>query len=132
MTLSLGVLLPGCGGKSIPENVPESAGLPYAKDALVDLSELLKRLGEGNQQPPADAAAFANYDVEHPAIATLISNGMVVYNYGATINGSDAGSKWVAMQSGAKESGGWVLLSNGTVKDLKASEIVSLSPASPK
>lgn len=119
----------GCGSKDVPTNVSETAGMPEAKDALLDLAELLKRLAAGNMKPPSDAAGFANYDVEHPAIATLISNGLVVYSFGATIDGTKAGDQWVAMQSNAKEKGGWVLLNNGEIRDMQAGEVTGLKPA---
>jgi hypothetical protein len=123
------VSLTGCGSKEIPTTVSETAGMPEAKDALLDLAELLKRLAAGNMKPPTDAAGFVNYDVEHPAIATLISNGLVVYNFGATIDGTKAGDQWVAMQSNAKEKGGWVLLNNGEIRDMQSAEVAALKPA---
>lgn len=122
--------MPGCES-NVTKDASPTAGLPIAKDALMDLSELLKRLSEGGQAMPADAGAFAGFDVEHPAIATLISNGMVVYNYGTKINASDASGKWVAMQAEAKEKGGWVLLANGDLKDMQAADVAALQPATP-
>jgi len=133
MVLLLGVAawaIPGCESKITKDTSP-TAGLPIAKDALMDLSELLKRLSEGGQAMPADASAFAGFDVEHPAIATLISNGMVVYNYGTKLNASDASGKWVAMQSEAQQKGGWVLLANGDLKDMPAADVAALQPATP-
>ncbi|MBM3966228.1 MAG: hypothetical protein FJ308_14370 [Planctomycetes bacterium] len=123
----------GCGSKTIdPSKVSETAGLPDAKNALLDLAQLLTGLAAGNLPPPKEDADFVNYDVEHPAIATLIANKSVVYNYGTTTQSSNAGTSWIAMQSNAKESGGWVLLDNGEVKDLPAAEVSTLSPAKPK
>ena len=124
--------LVGCmGGKTIPTNVSDTAGIPECKDALLDLKELLKRLAEGKIKPPASAEQFATYDVEHPAIATLIANRMVLYSFGSTIDGTSSGNKWVAMQTTARESGGWVLLSNGDIKEMPASDVAKLQPAIP-
>lgn len=122
--------LSGCGGsKQIPSDVPETAGLPGARDALLDLAELLKRLSAGSMNPPMTDADFASYDVEHPAVATLIANRTIVYCYGALIDTNSSGSKWIAMQSNAKEGGGWVLLDNGEVRDMQAADISKLKPA---
>jgi hypothetical protein len=55
-------------------------------------------------------------------------NGTIVYLFGATIDESLTPPKLVAMQSGADKSGGWVLLSNGEVKDLPAAEVAALPP----
>lgn len=128
ISLALGNLS-GCGGsKEIPSDVPETAGLPGARDALQDLAELLKRLSAGGINPPSNDAEFADYDVEHPAAATLIANRAIVYCYGAIIDTNGNGSKWIAMQSNAKESGGWVLLDNGELRDMPAADIAKLKP----
>ena len=122
----------GCGSKNIdPTKVSETAGLPDAKNALLDLAQLLNGLAAGNIPPPKEDADFVNYDVEHPAIATLIANKTVLYNYGTTTASSASGTSWIAMQSNAKETGGWVLLDNGEVKDMQASDVSALSPAKP-
>lgn len=123
----------GCGSKTIdPSKVAETAGLPDAKNALLDLAQLLNGLAAGNLPPPKEDADFMNHDVEHPAIATLIVNKTVVYNYGTTTASGNSGTSWVAMQSNAKETGGWVLLDNGEVKNMQASDVSALSPAKPK
>ncbi len=120
----------GCGGaKEGPAEVSETAGMPEAKDALQDLAEMLKRFAAGNEPPPATDEDFAKYDAEHPAIATLIANRTVVYNYGAVVSEANSGSKWVGMQANAKEGGGWVLLDNGQVRNMSADEIKALQPA---
>lgn len=125
-----GLVVPGCESK-VTKDTSSTAGLPIAKDALMDLSELLKQLSDSGQAMPADAGAFAGFDVEHPAIATLISNGMVVYNFGTKINAADTSGKWIAMQAEAKEKGGWVLLANGDLKDMQAADVAALQPATP-
>jgi hypothetical protein len=127
------ILSAGCGSKlTDPSKASETAGLPDAKNALLDLAQLLNGLAAGNLPPPKEDADFVNYDVEHPAIATLIANKTIVYNYGTTTASSNSGTSWIAMQSNAKEVGGWVLLDNGEVKDLPAAEVSALSPAKPK
>lgn len=118
----------GCGSKGPVTDVPPNAGMPGAKEALEDLGELLHKLNTSGQPLPTEASAFQAFDVEHPAAGTMISNGMIVYLIGAVVDKADTtGNKLVAYQSDAEANGGWVLLSNGEVKSLSASDIKGLT-----
>jgi len=113
----------GCSGSSEPVS---TTGMPEALDGLKDLAELLKILESEGRSFPKKKSEFVQHDVMHPAAGTLIPNGTVVYFLGGKIDSNDANPKIVAMQAGADKGGGWVLLSNGELKDLPADQVAAL------
>lgn len=117
----------GCSGSGASSKTSTS-GSPEAKDGLMDLQNLLVEIKAAGGKLPTKAADLTQHDVAHPAAGALVVNGTIVYLFGATIDESITPPKLVAMQSGADKSGGWVLLSNGEVKDLPAAEVAALPP----
>ncbi len=125
--LSVSLGLAGCSGSG-SSGSSSTKGTPEARDGLMDLQNLLVEIKSSGGKLPTKAAEFAQHDVAHPAAGSLVVNGTIVYLFGATIDESLTPPKLVAMQSDADKSGGWVLLSNGEVKDLPAAEVAALPP----
>ena len=115
----MAVTLGGCGGGDGPRP-GEGTGAPTGKDALEDLARLLKDFDEKKQKPPASLAAIAPVEPVYTAAHLGLVRGDIVYVWGA---GLAAGSdKVVANEKKAGTEGGWVLLQNGSVKQMTAEE----------
>lgn len=109
------LLAAGCGS---PEPV-KGTGTPSGKDALTDLGVLLKEFGEGKKRPPAKAADIEPVEPLHQAAYVGLVRGDVVYVWGTPLTG---GTDVVAYEKQAESAGGWVLLQDGTVKEMTADE----------
>ena len=116
-------MLAGCGNK--PNTA--SALTIERKAALEELGELLKSLAHENRKPPAGLAELDPLEPMIPVAGPAIRNGSVVYFWGVAYA---AGSKHVAAheKSLATESG-FVLLQDGTVKEMTAAEFQAASKA---
>ena len=62
-----------------------------------------------------------------PSAGVAIRNGMIVYVWGASYQAG--GTSILAYEKSASESGGFVLLQDGTVKKLTAAEFATTSKA---
>jgi hypothetical protein len=111
--------LGGCG----PEQRPSSTagGTPPAKDMLMDLADLLRSVATDKRLPPARPADVAAFDGPYPAASAGLVNGEIVYVWGAGLGG-DA-TKVLAWEKKADKEGGWVLMQDGTVKQMTADEL---------
>lgn len=107
-------LIAGCSDtrKPGPDNGP--------RDALDDLGQMLKSLGEERQKPPAKLADLEAVEPMIPLASPLIRSGDLIYIWGAEY--SPGGKKLVAYEKKAETAGGWVLLQDGTVKEVSADE----------
>jgi hypothetical protein len=113
----------GCGGtagKSV-----EVAG-PAGKDALADLKTLLEDVRQTNKRPPASRGELMAHEATNPAAVNGILRGLIVYSYGQGLTGGPA---VVAYDSAADKSGGWVLLQDGTVKEMSAADFATAPKA---
>ncbi len=109
----------GCGGGA-PMNSSGGATNPPAKDALADLGNMLESVAAAKQRPPGKQADLGQYDATNPAAAAALARKEIIYLWG---NGLQPGSTTViAYQAAAEQSGGWVLLQDGTVKQMTADE----------
>jgi hypothetical protein len=112
-------LAAGCGGSQQPQQVNPN------KAALEDLGGMLKQLAEQNMKPPARLEELMEPLV--PTAGGMLRNGNIVYFWGI---GYDAGStKIAAHEKNAASEGGFVLLQNGTVKEMTAAEFASAPKA---
>lgn len=111
------VLSAGCGGGT--EQAAETGGSPTGKQALDDLAELLKGVAEQKQRPPARPADLQQYEVVHLAATLGISQQDIVYAWGDGLTG---GQSVIAYEKDAPTAGGWVLLQDGTVRQMTADE----------
>lgn len=105
----------GCGS---PEP-SKGSGTPSGKEGLADLGELLKEFGEQKKRPPAKTADIEPVEPLHQAAYVGLVRGDIVYVWGAPLSG---GSDVIAYEKQAESAGGWVLLQDGTVKEMTADE----------
>lgn len=118
------LLVAGCFSTTKVDPLASTSGTPAARDGLLDLCDLLKEVKGG--KVPMTNNDLAQHDAMHPAAFALTTNGTIVYLFGASVNPAEKELKLVGMQKDADKTGGWVLLSNGEVKDLPASEVAAL------
>ena len=97
------------------------------KDALVDLGQMLKQLADEKKKPPARLAELEPVEPMIPNAGAAIRTGSIVYLWGASyISG---GTKIVAYEKKAPESGGMVLLEDASVKEMTADAFKSAPKA---
>lgn len=110
----------GCGDGSTN---PQGARGPSHKEALLDLAELLKGLSKERGKPPATLAQLERYEPPHPGAVHGVRHKEVEYLWGAGIaTGGAASTTVVAYETKAPAEGGWVLLQDGSVKEMSADE----------
>ncbi len=110
------VALAGCGKSS--STAPGDQG-PTAKQALDDLGLMLKTIADEKKRPPAKPADLEPYEAVHLSATLGIHQKRIVYVWGA---GRSDGTAVVAYDANAESAGGYVLLQNGTVKEMTAEE----------
>lgn len=120
LALSVGVFA-GCG-----DNKKAATAGANAKDPLNELGELLKTLAEENRKPPSKMAELESVEPNIPLAGPKIRDGEIVYVWGTEYSAS--GAKIAAYEKKAPSEGGWVLLQNGTVKEMTASEFSAAKP----
>jgi hypothetical protein len=123
-------LLPGCGsgtptpatGADRKENVEN-----MSFDQLKQMLELWK--GDGGGKPPAKVADLAKYEKIHPLAVRKLKTGEIVFFYGAPVQDS-ASNTVLAYEKQAPESGGYVLMGDGTtIKKMTADDFKSANKA---
>jgi hypothetical protein len=114
----------GCGGG------PQSSGPSSAKDKLEEVAQMLKTVAADKQGPPAKPADLAAVDPYLPTSASDLRSGELVYLWGATL--SPGGTAVVAYEKKAPTDGGWVLLQDGTVKQMTAQDFQAAPKAGKK
>jgi hypothetical protein len=126
---SIGLLvgLVGCGADTPPTN-PADQG-PTAKGALEDLANLLKATAEEKKRPPAKTTDLEPYEGAFLSATLGIHQKRIVYIWGASLSG---GSSVVAYDANAESAGGYVLLQDGTVKEMTAAEFKAAPKAGKK
>jgi hypothetical protein len=126
--LVLGILvlsfLAGCGGSSSTN--PENQG-PTAKQALEDVAAMLKAAEEERKRPPAKAADLQPYEGPFLSATLGIQQNRITYVWGAGLK--PGGTAVVAYEPKAETEGGWVLLQDGTVKEVSAAEFKAAGKA---
>ena len=111
--LVLGLAAIGCGGGKPPAVVAS----PKAK--LEEFAQMLRTMAGDKQAPPAKVADLESAEPLLPQSAEAFRSGELVYVWGTTLTG---GGAVVAYEKKAETEGGWVLLQDGTVKQMKADE----------
>jgi hypothetical protein len=106
----------GCGEKS----GPTGRGLT-TKDMLIDLKLLLDELAANNRPIPTKLAGMEVYEPLRPSVYVGLLNKEIEYQWGAQINSSGSGSI-LAYEKKAPQDGGWVLMQDGNLKEMTASE----------
>jgi len=97
------------------------------KTALAELGLLLKGLPADGQKPPTKQAELDPMDPMIPLAGPAIRSGEIVYYWGAGY--AAGGSQVVAYEKKVPTEGGFVLLQDGSVKEMSASEFQSAPKA---
>ena len=92
----------------------------YEKDALGELSTLLKSLANEGKKPPSKLAEFDAVEPLMPVGGPAIRNGVIIYIWGTTLH--ESSTAIIAHEKVASTEGGYVLLQNGEVKKMTADE----------
>lgn len=105
---------------------------PVSNDALADLKTMLEAVKAGQQKAPKSAAEMAAVEPMYPAAGAFIQNGSIEYVWGTTLgSGPDATKRMVGFETKAAKEGGFVLLQDGTLKEVSAAEFGGLEKAKP-
>jgi len=97
-----------------------------AKDPLNEFGEMLKSLAEEKRKPPSKMSELESVEANIPLAGPKIRDGQIVYVWGTEY--SAGGTKIAAYEKKAPSEGGWVLLQNGTVKQMTADEFNAAKP----
>lgn len=108
-------------GCSSSENPGVGTGGPTGKQALEDLAQLLKDFDQQKKKPPAAVAAVAPVEPLYQAAYLGVVRGDIVYTWGAPID-TKVTTTVIAYEKQTPAEGGYVLLQDGTVKQMTADE----------
>jgi hypothetical protein len=117
------LLLAGCGSSlsTAPPSEEETT-----RGALVGLGTLLRASAEEKKRPPANLNELEPYSGGFVFATSAIQQKKIVYVWGAGMGG---GTAIVGYDANAPTAGGLVLLQDGTVKRMSASEFASAPKA---
>jgi hypothetical protein len=105
----------GCGGGDAV-----NTGDPTAKGKLEEFKAMLETVAVDRQKPPSRMAEFGAVEPMLPVAGEAFRKGELVYVWGTTL--SPGGTGVVAYEKNAPTEGGWVLIQDGTVKQMTAEE----------
>lgn len=100
------------------EGAPKVEQLPISEQ-YQDLSELFKEHYEAKKRSPAKLNDFLEFEASHPRGYSLLSQGEAIAVYGLSFG---TGKAVLAYAKGADANGGYVVLQDGTVKQMSADE----------
>jgi hypothetical protein len=112
-------LLAGCSGSSGTGGGEGQGGTPTAKEALTDLVALLKHFDETKRKPPTRLAEVEPVEPLFPGAFIGLTNGTIVYYWGAPLDAGGS-STVLAYEKKVETDGGWVLMQDGTIKEMKS------------
>jgi hypothetical protein len=90
------------------------------KDHLDEIGQMLKDVAQEGKKPPSKLAELESVEPMLPLAGPLIRNGELVYVWGATY--APGSQKVAAFEKKAATEGGWVLMQDGTVREMSADE----------
>jgi hypothetical protein len=105
----------GCGCSNSAK-----VGSDDGRAALTELGQMLKDLASEGRKPPARAADLEAVEPMIPVAGPSIRSGELVYVWGAGY--AAGGNQVVAYEKKVATEGGYVLLQDGTVKQMTADE----------
>ena len=108
------VLLVGCG-----EPAKTVTG-GNRKDHIEEIGQMLKDLSAEGKKPPGKLSELDAVEPMLPLASQLIRSGEVVMVWG--VGYAPGSQKVAAYEKKAETEGGWVLLQDGTVKEMTAGE----------
>ena len=104
----------GCGdSKPVVSQTPN-------KDALAEIGQMLKSLADEGRKPPAKMAEMEPIEPMLPTAAAMLRDGTLVYLWGAAYAAD--GNKVAAYEKQTPTEGGWVVLQDGTLKEMTPDE----------
>jgi len=112
-------VMSGCTSSS--QGTDGASGAPTAKQALTSLADLLTHFQENGKKAPTRLADIEPVEPLFQGAYLGLSNGTIVYVWGASIDKS-AANIVLAYEKKAETEGGWVLMQDGAVKEMKADE----------
>jgi hypothetical protein len=129
-SLLLALTLAGCSSGTSNDEVRA----PTNADALRDVANMIRDYTAANNRPPARAADLARFRNVYHVGLQAIESGDVVVLWGASVagEGGGGGEAIIAYEKAAPDSGGSVLLENGTVKQMTAAEFNAAPKAGKK
>lgn len=97
------------------------------KAALQEVADMLRVVADDGKKPPARLAELEAVEGYLPTAGAKIRNGELVYVWGAGLNAG--GNQVIAYEKKVATEDGYVLLQDGTVKKMSASEFQSAPKA---
>lgn len=121
----LGATLVGCSSQK-PGDQP-----PTRSDELQQTANMLRDFTATSNRGPANVGELARFQNEYPFGYSQVKAGEIDIVWGARMGGEGGGGSEgiIAYEKKAPTEGGWVLLANGTVKQMSASEFSSAPKA---
>lgn len=129
ISLLLFSILVGCKGASSKGDGEGTGGTPTGKEALASLAELLNHFEHDQKKMPSRLSEVEPVEPLFPGAYVGLANGTIVYQWGARIDKS-AGSTVLAYEKKAEADRGWVLLQDGSLKEMSADELRGAPKAS--
>jgi hypothetical protein len=121
LILAVLISLAGCS------NSGKTSFEPTAKIKMEEIGQMLVTLQDGGGGPPSGVADLTRIEPMVPLSAADLRSGEIVYVWGA---GVDKGQKkLVAYEKKTPGEGGWILLTDGSVRQISADEFKSMSKA---
>lgn len=119
----------GCGGG--PAADTKSAG-PTVADGLTNLKGLYTQAAQGAMTLPKSLAEFTAVEPFFPVAGPFVLGGQIDCDWGAGLKSTaDAATHRLAFEKRAADEGGWVLLQDGSIREVTADEFRSLLKATP-
>lgn len=118
---ALAVLVSGCGGGGAPAAKDGTGGTPTGKEGLQSLAELLKAFEAEKKPAPANISDVERVEPIYPGAYLALVQGNIEYVWGKSLLASGSGTV-LAHEKKAGQSGGYVLMQDGTVKEMSASD----------
>jgi hypothetical protein len=112
MTGALACLAPGCGSGKVSYS-PEDGAEKVRENSMAELGEMLRLHKANAGKPPARSADLAKLAIAYPVGVKRVKDGEIVLLMGAPIE-EGASDKILAYEKQAPESGGYVLMQDGT------------------
>ncbi len=118
--LTMAIGLPACSSKNSDSN----AGAPTPTDALQQVANMIRDYSSNKGKPPAKLADLAQFKNHYNIGYKAVESGEVVVVWGAPVGGEGGGGGTgvLAYEKSAPDSGGAVLLQDGSVKQMTADE----------
>jgi len=117
----LTIALAGCSSSSKPNTQENAAAAP---NQLLEVAGMLRDYSATYNRGPAKAADLAAFETAYPFGFQAVKSGQIEVVWSATVAGEGGGGSEsvVAYEKKVPAEGGYVLLENGKVKEMKPAE----------